>query len=322
MKKSTKIWLIVATALTVLGIIISASALALAGFDYRILSQYKCKTTTFEIDEDFDNISIKADTADITFLPSENEKTKVVIYEREDYAPSASVDGSTLKISNHGELRWYQYISTFDFSDRKITVYLPRTSYGSLTVDSTTGDVTIPKTFSFGSLNIELSTGNVKCCASIEKSLKINTSTGNITLNDLSAGSLDLTVDTGDITASNVTVENSIKIKVSTGKTELSGVTAKTLSTSGSTGDVSLKNVVLSGRLFIERSTGNVKFDRSDAAEIRIITDTGDISGSLRSPKIFFVDTDTGDIDVPKTTTGGKCEITTDTGDVKITIAK
>ena len=55
-----------------------------------------------------------------------------------------------------------------------------------------------------------------------------------------------------------------------------------------------------------------------DAAEIFVETDTGDVKGSLLSEKVFIPKSDTGDIKVPKTVTGGRCEITTDTGDIKI----
>ena len=68
----------------------------------------------------------------------------------------------------------------------------------------------------------------------------------------------------------------------------------------------------------IERSTGNVKFDRSDAAEIFVKTNTGNVTGSLLTDKVFTTQTDTGDVSVPKTVTGGRCEIKTDTGDIKI----
>jgi hypothetical protein len=40
----------------------------------------------------------------------------------------------------------------------------------------------------------------------------------------------------------------------------------------------------------------------------------------LYSEKIFFTETDTGDIRVPKSTSGGVCEIKTDTGDITFTI--
>ena len=38
--------------------------------------------------------------------------------------------------------------------------------------------------------------------------------------------------------------------------------------------------------------------------------------------KVFLVQTDTGNVDVPRSVTGGACEITTDTGDVRITVQK
>ena len=44
------------------------------------------------------------------------------------------------------------------------------------------------------------------------------------------------------------------------------------------------------------------------------------MTGTLRSEKVFLVESDTGSIEVPKTTTGGRCEIRTDTGDIRIDI--
>jgi len=72
--------------------------------------------------------------------------------------------------------------------------------------------------------------------------------------------------------------------------------------------------------LSIERSTGDVQFDGCDAGEIYVETDTGAVKGTLLSEKVFIVESDTGSIRVPKSVTGGKCEITTDTGDIKIDI--
>ena len=63
-----------------------------------------------------------------------------------------------------------------------------------------------------------------------------------------------------------------------------------------------------------------LRCDRSAPAELFVETDTGDVRGSLLTEKTFIVQTDTGSVDVPETTTGGKCEITTDTGDIEIEI--
>ena len=56
--------------------------------------------------------------------------------------------------------------------------------------------------------------------------------------------------------------------------------------------------------------------------ELFVKTDTGDISGSLLSDKIFLTETDTGSIKVPQSVNGGKCELTTDTGDIRITVSE
>ena len=61
-----------------------------------------------------------------------------------------------------------------------------------------------------------------------------------------------------------------------------------------------------------------MKFDSSDAAEIYVRTSTGDVAGSLLTDKVFMTQTDTGNVGVPQTITGGKCEIHTDTGDIQI----
>ena len=82
--------------------------------------------------------------------------------------------------------------------------------------------------------------------------------------------------------------------------------------------DISLKNVIATEKISIERSIGDVKFDDCDATEIWVETDTGDVTGNLLSEKIFITETSTGDVNVPKSTKGGKCEITTSTGDIYI----
>ena len=81
-----------------------------------------------------------------------------------------------------------------------------------------------------------------------------------------------------------------------------------------------MQNVIAAETFSIERSTGNVTFDGCDAAEIWVETDTGDVTGTFLSEKCFLAKTDTGTVAVPKSTAGGKCEVTTDTGDIKLNV--
>lgn len=95
---------------------------------------------------------------------------------------------------------------------------------------------------------------------------------------------------------------------------------AKNVISNGSTGNISLDGVIADERLSVERSTGEVEFDGCDAAEIFVKTSTGDVIGSFLTDKVFITDTGTVSVDVPKTSGGGKCEISTSTGNIKIKI--
>ena len=128
-----------------------------------------------------------------------------------------------------------------------------------------------------------------------------------------------LTTNTGGITVSNVLAKN-LSVTVSTGKVNLRDVNCTTLISSGNTGDISLKNTIVRDTLTITRSTGDVKLENSDAENIFIQTDTGDITGTLKTEKVFTTNTSTGKIDIPKTSNGGKCNLETSTGNIKIRI--
>ena len=63
-----------------------------------------------------------------------------------------------------------------------------------------------------------------------------------------------------------------------------------------------------------------MEFNHCDAETICVNTDTGSVTGTLLTDKVFIIETDTGSVNVPKSITGGRCEITTDTGNIRITI--
>lgn len=321
MRKKTKIWLVIATALIVVGCVIFGGVMTMLQWDFTKLSTVKYETNDYEIDENYKNISIVTDTADIVFMPSQNSKSSIVCHEQKNVKHSVTVKDDTLVIAVVDTRKWYEYIG-INIGTPKITVYLPNAEYEKLFIKESTGNVEIPNNFRFESMDISTSTGDVKNDASASESIKIKTGTGNIRVENISAEALDLSVSTGGITVSDVTCQGDVKIHVSTGKTKLTDIACKNLTSSGNTGDISLKNVIAREKFSLERSTGDVKFDGCDAAEISVKTDTGDVTGTLLSEKVFLAETDTGRVEVPKTATGGRCEITTDTGDIRIKIQK
>ena len=299
MSKALKIWLIVATALVLVGILIFGSVMTVFNWDFSKLSTSEFETNNHKIGENFNNISVNSDTASITFLPTDDGKCRVECFENVKAKHSVTVSDGTLYINLENKRTWHDYI--MNFGSAKISVYLPKTEYESLTVKNSTGSVTVHEDFSFSSAHISLITGNVSFSAPTVGSLSIKTTTGKISLTD-------------------VTCEEDITLKVTTGKTVLSSVSCKNLTSDGSTGSLSLTNVLASEKLTVKRSTGNVTLEDTDAKEISIKTNTGSVKGNLLSEKIFFAESNTGRINVPKTTGGGKCEIKTDTGNINISI--
>jgi hypothetical protein len=321
MRTSVKVCIIVAASLMLLGALAFGVALALGGLNVVKFGGVEYVEREYLIDYEFENISIKDKTAEIEILPSKDSKARVVCQESRGlgYTVSANAE-DTLEIELVDSRKWYEHISLFSIGESGITLYLPEGEYGKLTVLSSTGDVDIPEKFSFESIDISLSTGDVECYASAKGLIKVKTSTGEIHVENVVASDLDLSVSTGKVSVVSAECSGNVTLKVSTGKANLAGVDCKSFSSTGDTGDLALKDVV-AGELFrIERSTGKVSFENCDAAEIYVTTDTGDVRGSFLSDKVFIVETDTGNIDVPKSTTGGRCEIKTDTGDIEIVV--
>ena len=311
---------VTAVCLIVVGLIGFAAAMSLKNWDFSALDSSKFETNVYDINEQVRDIVIISDTDKITFVPTDDGSCRVELFEREKLKHIVSSEASSLRIELEDTRKWYDYIGLFQFKTPRITVYLPRGEYASLSIKTSTGDVSLPAGFSFESADISLSTGDVFCGASCAGTMSIKASTGDIDVNSMSAGELSLRVSTGRVYVTQVRCAGDLSVKVSTGKAALANVTCQNFNSSGSTGDITLKDVIASGAMNIQRSTGDVTFEKCDAAELTIKTDTGDVTGSLLSEKVFIAKSDTGSVRVPETTSGGKCKVTTDTGKIKLVI--
>ena len=322
MRMKTVVWLIVAASLLLLGGLLFTGAMVAIHWDFEELSTVKYETNHYTPDQSYENILIVTNTADVTLVMTEEDRTEVVCYEESKIRHTVWVEEDTLHIEVEDTRKWYEHIGV-SFGNTSITIFLPKDgSYKSLVVKEDTGDVSVAKELGFESIDISTDTGDVECYASVKKNMKIATDTGDIRVEDLRVDALELTVSTGKITASRVDCRYDTSIHVSTGDAFLTDLTCYRLTSTGSTGHLTLKNVIARETFSITRSTGDVRFEACDADTIYVKTNTGDVTGSLLTEKSFFPYTSTGDVDLPRTTVGGRCEITTSTGDIKITINK
>lgn len=319
MSKSKRTWIIIGVSLTIVGLFIFIGAIAALKFDFTMISTAKYVTNSYEADGYFNKISIDTSIADIIFVPSDDENCRVVCYEQERLKHSVTVKDQTLVIDMVDTRKWYEHIGFF-FGNMKVTVYLPYKEYVSLLIDSDTGDIDIPRDFSFENIRITGATGDVTLSASASDSIIIRMKTGTITADNITAEEISLSTATGDINISSAEAKGLINAETNTGRIKLTDVACKNFTAESNTGNIILRNVSADDSFSIKNSTGDVKFESSDAGQIYVKTSTGDVSGTLLSEKVFITDTSTGDVSVPKSVTGGKCEIITSTGDIEINI--
>ena len=317
MKKSTIIMFIIAGAMVLFGAGLFAGAMTAGGWDFSLLNTYDMVSNTYDVDEPFTNISVDTETADIRFAKSSDGKCRVATRDTSNHIYSVAVEDGTLHIRVDFKGLFEIGIGVYE---SYVTIYLPEDVYGELTIKEDTGDIEIPENFSFESMDVALDTGDVTSRADTTRTCRITTTTGDITVETASVGALALRTTSGDIAVSDVVCAGNFSANVRTGDTGLTNLTCTDLTSTGTTGELKLTNVIASGKLDITRDTGDVTFEGADAESIKVHTSTGDVTGTLLSDKIFRYKTSTGRVELPSTTTGGVCDITTNTGDIIIQI--
>lgn len=319
MSNSTKISLIIASLLTGLGVIVFVITMSVYGWNFNKLDNKKYNLNTYEISNDFNNVKIDTETADITILPSLDGKCKVECYEQEKVTHTVTTENDALVINVSDNRSWLDNL--FNFKSQKVTVYLPKIEYSSISIKEVTGNVNISKNLNFNNISVSVTTGDVKNYATVSETANVETTTGDIIFENITTNNLKISTTTGNVTLKGVSCLENIDISVTSGDIEIENVTCKNFESNGTTGEAELYNLIAVNGLKVERVSGDVTFEKIEATQIIIQTNTGDIEGSILTGKEFKVKTDTGDVKIPSSVTGsGVCKIETNTGDIKITI--
>lgn len=276
--KNALIW--IAASLMVLGAVLFTVAMFMIDFDFSKLNSSKYTTKTYEFpNETFEHIDINSITSDIEFRKSDDGHCRVVCYEREKISHEVFIENGILIISENDTRTWVDQISVFNFQTPTITIYLPSETYHQLKVENTTGDIRLNGSWNFNGIK--------------------------------------LTTTTGDIYVTGVTATETVFVHVTTGNIQLENVTCNQLSTEGSTGDIVLTNVFAQS-IRAKQTTGDITLKNCDADALNLHATTGDITATLKTEKTVIATSTTGDVNVPSNTTGGRCDVSTTTGDINI----
>lgn len=314
------IWIVVAVVLIITGAALCALSTVVLGFDPVNTSTVEYVENTYEVSGSFKNISIAVDTDDIEFQKSQDGKCSLVCIEVEDIRHEAKINGNTLEIKQFNEGSW-NFIG-FNSQTPKMTVYLPENTYNDLDINVNTGDIIIPAGFTFEDLEIYGDTGDIMSECDVTGDTNAEITTGDISMIGITGDKISVSATTGDILLESINCSDA-QVKSDTGDVELGSVLISgDAEFESDTGMIRLSSVKVSGKLTANGDTNDVELSGCDAGEIYIETNTGSITGSLLSEKVFVTETNTGNIDVPETVSGGKCELITNTGDISIIIAQ
>ena len=275
MANKKKFWIFSSLALLLSGLMIFVIAMSVNGWDFNKLSTTEYQTNTHEISQDFSEILIDTNTADVVFLKATDGKTKVVCYEEESLCHAVQVENGKLTIRKTDTKKWHQYIG-FHFESPKISVYLPQTAYASLSIETDTGDVALDG-FTFEKLAVETDTGDIRLKNLSANAVNLSVETGDIELYNLTCSSLRVESDTGDVELTKVVANESFVIETDTGDVSFARCDAKNIFIETDTGDV--EGTLLSGKSFTAISrTGDVEVPPSATdGRCEIRSDTGDI---------------------------------------------
>ena len=220
MSGRTKIWLVIAVVLVLAGGILFGGALLTLGWNFTNFSTENYETNEYEIQEEYKDISITTDTADIVFAPSEDEKTLVVCSEQQNIKHTVVVEDGILIIKSVDTRKWYEHIG-INFGTSKITVYIPQKEYDTISVETSTGDVLLKQVLAAGRFFIETDTGDVEFDSSDATEIFVETDTGDVTGTLLSEKIFFAETDTGRIEVPKTTSGGKCEIITDTGDIKL-----------------------------------------------------------------------------------------------------
>ena len=300
MNGGKKTAMIIALICIAIGLVLTLIAFLVIGFDPTRLNNLQSKTVEYTVEESFNKIDINVVEADIKLLLSTDGKTRVVCSETDKIIHHVLVENGTLKIEREDLRAWYEHIGFF-WSRMSVTVYLPKTEYETVRLKSVSGNIVSNTKFKFGD--------------AIAKTIS-----GEILLSDLTAKKLLAESTSGDLRLNRVNTEETLSLKTVSGNLSWQNGTALSLNGECTSGNIALSDCKTSYDMCLKTVSGEITLRACDAASLELKTVSGNVHATLLSEKNFITDTTSGDVRVPNGDKGGKCRISTVSGNITASI--
>ncbi len=316
MKTATKKSLFIALLLCGGGILLALVPLLTVRFDFRKLNTASTVNEDTAVNEPFSYIQIAGEGCSVRLLPAEDGVCRVTYSGNEALSPTVTVRQGTLHIEQKEHRSWIDCIG-FSWGEDTVTVFLPDEKYNSLSVENTSGNVTVDAIPLFRLTDIHVESGNVNVANCAVEWLSAQTTSGNIRIKDLTAETLECHTDSGKINSEGWYAEGTCRIKSKSGNVSLDEGSTGDLAVDTTSGNIKLEEVIAIGAFTVTGKSGEVELDACDGDTVTVQTASGNVSGKLLTEKTFVTSTDSGTVRVPATAGDGVCRITTRSGDIR-----
>jgi len=297
MKKSAVVALIVAGICIVAGV--SMIAVGIGSDGKTVDPENAIKPVSFEVSDDFENISVNEISGDIILRASDDGKCRVESWESDTEKVSVEVLEGSLLIERKALKKWKPLWDFSDFSERRTVVSLPKAEYKSMMLDTTSGEIR-----AFGSVEFE--------------EVLLSSTSGDIALNGITADDIGVTSTSGDMSLSEITAEI-IDTAATSGDVRISATDCGKLQIDSTSGDIWITAVSAEDSLQLETTSGEIRFESLSAGSAEMSSTSGEIEGSIIGPMVYHTDTTSGSISVPPADeSGGECRIETVSGSIRI----
>ena len=300
MNNSNKILLNAAIIFTAAGVLLGLADMASGKKELWGVGNMAFETKSYEINERFSDIEVEDVECGIKIQCSPDNRCRVICCPaRADGSVyrTAEVNNGVLRIERHDKGKLFSF---FSLPPADIEVYLPEGEYGKLTAYSTSGRIAVDEGLNFVSARLESVSGSIEMYSDVKDELRAESTSGRVTVENASPERLTAKNKSGSVSLSRIRSED---------------IDASTVS-----GRIELCNVIASSHLNAESVSGSVELECCDADRIRIESTSGSVKGTLLSDKIFTARSASGSVDVPRSASGGECEISTTSGSIKIEI--
>ncbi|MDI7740666.1 DUF4097 family beta strand repeat-containing protein [Lysinibacillus fusiformis] len=178
------------------------------------------------VDTNFDNVDIKADKANLTIIPTEDDKPSVNVKDQDGKTKATmEVVDNTLKVRvkrEDGIMKFFFIHLSMGLSTIDVTIQLPQKLYEQITVMNKSGKIEMESQQS-KQMRIETDNGKIVMKSLLARTLKAKSDNGRILLNDSNFTDVVASTDNGRVCVNHSRAEK-FELSTDNGRIELDEV--------------------------------------------------------------------------------------------------